>query len=221
MDVDCDGAQRLDTAANDGRCNAAMSPDVQGITAFQDTVASYNAGILDLDPYVHPYVVFGNIDSGSNATNLTEYDAKKQGWRTFDPTAYGVQPLSVMAVVCNDQLLYGIWGDTNGDDGDHPMVGEASISLATACEGMGMNGENGYSDTDILYVAFKGEEAVPGPEGADWGAEDFATFERSIEGLGDRLVERIGEAGRTVRPLDGWEGVVVGALVFVVWGWGF
>jgi hypothetical protein len=31
--------------------------------------------------------------------------------------------------------VYGIWGDTNGDDGDEAMVGEASISLATACFG--------------------------------------------------------------------------------------
>ena len=176
MDIDCDGVQG--GPQDDGRCSYGRSPDYQGATAFRDTVASYNAGIKDLNSYVHPYVVFGNT-------------GRTRGWKEFDPAAFDVQPLSVMAVVCGEQLVYGVWGDTNGDDGDHPMVGESSISLATACHGKRMTGDYGHSETDILYLAFTGDDAVPGAKGADWNASDYAAFERSIEGLGNRLVERV------------------------------
>ena len=36
--------------------------------------------------------------------------------------------------------IYGVSGDTNGDD-DIPLVGEASLSLATPCYGKVVNGE--------------------------------------------------------------------------------
>jgi Fungal chitosanase of glycosyl hydrolase group 75 len=84
MDIDCDGDQA--DPNNDGRCES--SGDTQDETAFQDTVQSY--GIPALDAYIHPYVVFGNEGSYSP---------------TFNPRDYGVEPLSVMAVVCGDQLV--------------------------------------------------------------------------------------------------------------------
>ncbi|EON96767.1 putative glycoside hydrolase family 75 protein [Phaeoacremonium minimum UCRPA7] len=149
------------------------------MTSFMDTVASYGKGISDLDANVHPYVVFGN-------------EGTKAGWKTFNPQSYGIEPLSVMAVVCNNQLIYGIWGDENGDDGDHPMIGEASISLATACFGKGVNGNSGHDGNDVLYIAFPGSDAVPGKDGANWAASNFASFESSIQALGDKLVQRVG-----------------------------
>lgn len=88
MDIDCDGIQG--GPADDGRCGD--SSDTQSITAFADTVASYGTGQQDLDANAHPYVVFGN-------------DGSKPGWKTFDPQSVGVEPLSVMAVVCNNQLV--------------------------------------------------------------------------------------------------------------------
>lgn len=88
MDIDCDGAQG--GPADDGRCGS--SGDTQSITSFADTVASYNKGIDDVNANVHPYVVFGNAGS-------------KAGWKTFDPQAYGVRPLSLMAVVCGNKLV--------------------------------------------------------------------------------------------------------------------
>ncbi|KAK0719262.1 glycoside hydrolase family 75 protein [Lasiosphaeris hirsuta] len=200
MDVDCDGVQG--GPQDDGRCSVGRSPDYQDTTAFQDVVAGYNAGIQDLNAYVHPYVVFGNTGS-------------KPGWRDFDPTKHGVQPLSVVAVVCSDKLVYGVWGDTNGDDGNHPMVGEASLALATACEGTSMSGSNGYSQTDILYLAFKGDDAVPGAKGANWTAADYGAFEASIEELGDRLVEGIGSGAGAARVP--WTAVLGAVLMGMVW----
>ncbi|KAM7197772.1 fungal chitosanase [Naviculisporaceae sp. PSN 640] len=216
MDIDCDGIQN--GPADDGRCSYGLSPDYQNTTAFQDIIAQYGVGISDLNTYVHPYVVLGN-DAPREQKRLwtgkmgTVRKEEAKGWKTFNPQSYGVEPLSIVAVVCGGggpddssregenepgskrKLVYGIWGDTNGDDGSHPMVGETSLSLATACEGDSMTGDNGYDGTDVLYLAFLGSDAVPGPDGADWTASDFGAFEKSIETLGDRLVQRVGTAG--------------------------
>ncbi|PKS06105.1 hypothetical protein jhhlp_007939 [Lomentospora prolificans] len=175
MDVDCDGAQG--GPANDGRC--ASSRDTQAVSSFQSTVASYGRGIRDLDANIHPYIVFGN-------------EGSKPGWKTFDPQEVGIQPLSLMAVVCGDKLIYGVWGDTNGDDGPHPMVGEAAISVATECFGTEISGDSGYDQDDVLYIAFVGQDAVPGAKGANWTAADYQTFSDSIRELGDKLIDRIG-----------------------------
>jgi hypothetical protein len=89
MDIDCDGQQG--GPADDGRCGS--SDDTQDITAFQDVVASYGTGQNDLNANADPYVVFGN-SGGAN-----------KGWPSYDPTDSGIEPLSVMAVVCGDQLV--------------------------------------------------------------------------------------------------------------------
>ncbi|KAK0713733.1 chitosanase precursor [Lasiosphaeria miniovina] len=195
MDIDCDGAQ-----AGDGRCG--NSDDIQSQTAFKDVVASYGAGIDDLNANVHPFVVFGN-------------DGSAPGWTNFDPQEYGIEPLSLMAVVCGDQLMYGVWGDTNGDDDPDPLVGEASLSLATACFGNSMTGDNGHDTEDVLYIGFTGAGAVPGADGADWAAASFAAFESSIAALGDQLVAKIGSTsgGSTTTTGMGcsWDGHCAGA----------
>ncbi|CAI4213258.1 unnamed protein product [Parascedosporium putredinis] len=158
MDVDCDGAQG--GSADDGRCDS--STDTQSISSFQSTIASYKAGIRDLDANIHPYIVFGN-------------EGTKRKWKTFDPQEVGIKPLSVMAVVCGGKLVYG-----------------ASISVATACFGTRMSGNSGYDEDDVLYIAFVGDDAVPGAKGANWSAANYEAFSASIQDLGDRLVERIG-----------------------------
>ncbi|SPO04387.1 related to chitosanase precursor [Cephalotrichum gorgonifer] len=181
MDIDCDGAQG--GPADDGRC--ASSRDTQSITSFQSTVEGYGYGISDLDANVHPYVVFGNTGS-------------KSGWKTFDPESVGIEPLSIIAVVCGDKLIYGIWGDTNGDDGDYPLVGESAISVATACYGSQVSGDSGHDEDDVLYIAFPGSDAVPGAKGANWSATTYEAFAKSIEGQGDKLIERISAGSMTM-----------------------
>ncbi|QUC16007.1 uncharacterized protein UV8b_00248 [Ustilaginoidea virens] len=197
MDVDCDGIQH--GPADDGRCGS--SGDTQSITSFQDVVQGYGTGQTDLDANAHPYVVFGN--SGTRA-----------GYPNFDPTAHGIEPLSVMAVVCDNKLIYGVWGDENGDDGPQAMVGEASISLATACFGKGINGDAGHDANDVLFIAFRGKDAVPGAKGARWNAQNYNDFENSIAGLGDRLIQRIGNTGgggSAPPPSCSWPGHCKGA----------
>lgn len=79
MDIDCDGANR-----SAGAC--ANDPSGQSETAFKDTVKTF--GIPDLDANIHPYVVFGN----------------EGGSPSFNPQP-SMKPLSVMAVVCNNQVV--------------------------------------------------------------------------------------------------------------------
>ena len=171
MDIDCDGAR---SSRDDGRCGS--STDTQSETRWKSYVNRYSDGqVDDLDANVVPYVVLGNEGSYSP---------------TFDPRKYGIQPLSVVAVVCGEKLVYGVWGDTNGDDGP-PLVGEASIALATECFGEGITGDSGHDGRDVLYLAFSGDDAVPRKQ-ADWSAKTFEAFEESIEGVGDSLVGRLG-----------------------------
>ncbi|KAG8417976.1 hypothetical protein J3458_005424 [Metarhizium acridum] len=195
MDIDCDGIQH--GPADDGRCGS--SGDTQSVTSFADTLRGYGTGQRDLDANAHPYVVFGNTGS-------------RKGYANFDPRKYGVEPLSVMAVVCNNKLIYGVWGDENGDDGPESMVGEASVSLATACFGRGVNGNSGHDDNDVLYIAFPGRDAIPRAKGAKWNAQNYDEFEDSIAGLGNELIQRIG--GGNQPPPTGscsWKGHCKGA----------
>lgn len=91
MDIDCDGDQ---SDPGDGRCGS--SSDTQSTTAFKDLVQKYSnqAGkpISDLNANFAPYVVFGNYGT-------------REGYTNFHPEDHGLQPLSVMAVVCDGKLV--------------------------------------------------------------------------------------------------------------------
>ncbi|KAH8128207.1 hypothetical protein ACSS6W_010988 [Trichoderma asperelloides] len=180
MDIDCDGA----LGTGDGSCDS--SQDTKDETAFKDTITSYKAGIKDLNAYIHSYVVLGN-------------EGSKSGYVTFEPESVGVDPLSVVAVVCGNKMFYGVWGDTNGDDGP-PLVGEVSDALGRACYGNAVNGNAAHDANDVLYIAFTGASAVPGAKGADWSASSFDQFEASLGALGDSLVARIGSSGGSTPP---------------------
>lgn len=86
MDVDCDGNPV--STGGDTRCDS--SQDTIPETAFKSMVQQY--GISDLNAYIHTYVVFGN-------------QGTKQGFVNFKPQDYGMEPLSVMAVVCGNQMV--------------------------------------------------------------------------------------------------------------------
>lgn len=82
------------------------------------------------------------------------------------------------------------------------MVGEASISLATACFGTSVNGNSGHDENDVLFIAFPGSDAVPGADGADWAAQNYDDFEASITDLGNTLIQRLGGGGGGGDPED-------------------
>jgi hypothetical protein len=81
--------------------------------------------------------------------------------------------------------------NNNGVDGP-PLVGEASIGLATLCFGAeNVDGNHGHDPDDVLYIAFASNNAVPGANGPAWSATDAQTFQDSLSALGDQLVSNI------------------------------
>lgn len=97
------------------------------------------------------------------------------------------------------------------------MVGEAAISLATACFGKSMNGNNGHDADDVLYIAFPGSDAVPGDDGADWNATNFKDFESSLSSVGDKLVARINDTS-SGNGTDSGDDDSGAARVWSTWG---
>jgi chitosanase len=178
VDIDCDGA-----GAGTGDCSNDQSG--QSITAWVDDVVKLSGGaIKDLNTHHHTYVVFGNESP------------------RFDPTKFGIEPLSVMAVVCGDKYILGIMGDSNGAD----LVGEASISLAKMCfPDEKITGDSGHSGNDVMFLAFPGKEAVP--QDAEWGAEDAEVFEKSLWAAGDALLETLGQSVGSGTE-GGWNGTI-------------
>lgn len=173
-DIDCDG-----TSVGQGDCQNDGTG--QAITAFQSQVSEF--GIEDLDSQIHNFVVLGNdnsVDEGNGGT-------------PFDPQTKDIRPLSVVAVVCNGQLLYAVWGDVNGGI----LTGETSVSLAQMCfPDEGLNANSGHEPHDILYLAFPGDEAVIGSK-ADWKAKNRVDFEKSLAVVGDELVKKIGSGSKS------------------------
>lgn len=66
-----------------------------------------------------------------------------------------------------------------------------SLSLGQACYGRSVNGDAAHDANDVLYIAFKGGDAVPGAKGANWKAKSFSDFEASLHAQGDKLVAKI------------------------------
>ncbi len=83
-----------------------------------------------------------------------------------------------------------MWGDTNGDDGP-PLIGEASLSLATQCFGSSMNDNNGHPQDDVLYIAFPGSSAQTVKQHADYAATSYSDFENSIQDLENQLIAKL------------------------------
>ncbi|ORY60979.1 family 75 glycoside hydrolase [Pseudomassariella vexata] len=171
MDLTCAGVPG--GVADTGACADGFEPETDGPTAFRDLVREEHPNLADLNPYVHPYVVFGNKGSFS-------------GQPAFEPQDYGIVPLSLIAIVCNSQLIYGFWGDYNSDN----RVGSAAVSVGTLCYGDG-NFDYAHGFHDVLYIAFEGTQAKLGQLDANWTAETPREFEQSINPLGNRLINRI------------------------------
>lgn len=160
LDIDCDGL-----SPKGGDCYNDPSPQNQMAFGWKAEELSGGA-ITELDAKVHPYMVFGN-----------------EGLKpVFNPRDFGMPPLGVMAVVCNHQVHYGVWGDTNYGT----STGEASLALALAKLCFPNEGLNGNKGHDVVYVGFRKQSSQP--TDANWVAKDAATFEARIKTLGDQLV---------------------------------
>lgn len=79
------------------------------------------------------------------------------------------------------------------------MIGEVSVSLGHACYGDAVNGNQAHDANDILYIAFTGQDAVPGADGAKWDSATFDEFEASLQAQGDRLIAKLGSGTGTAK----------------------
>lgn len=161
-----------------GTGDCGDDPTGQSMTAFKDLVQQYSNGAVDdLNTHIHNFVVLGNDNSPGEG----------DGGESFSPQDdAGIQPLSVVAVVCGDKLVYGVWGDVNGGR----VTGETSLSLAKQCfPNEQLSGNAGHGDHDVLYLAFPGEEAVA--KDVNWGASTAEEFEASLASIGDELVKKV------------------------------
>jgi len=70
----------------------------------------------------------------------------------FSPARFGFAGLDVVGVICNGQLTWAVFGDTNGAS----QMGEGSLRLAQNCFGPSMTGDNGHGAPDVVYFAFPG-----------------------------------------------------------------
>ncbi|KAF3920079.1 hypothetical protein AA313_de0200589 [Arthrobotrys entomopaga] len=171
----------------DGAHNCGgTSTDFQSGTAFDDILSSGGYGIKSLDASIHQFSVLGTCHLNLVGT---------------------IQPLALVAVVCNNQLFYSVWGDTNGCD-NNDATGEASISLAQMCfPNEGLNGNNGHEGHDVLYMAFEGSDAIVGPSNANWKAKSASDFQSSLKAFGDSVFTKkfggsapSGNSGSTTPP---------------------
>ncbi|GAA5844244.1 hypothetical protein JCM9279_001735 [Rhodotorula babjevae] len=144
----------IDCDGSDGKgeiCNGDGS--YQSSTTFQDDAGKH------IDAQAIQYVVIDQDDD-------------------FDPTKFGIQPLSVVAVVCGGKLTFGVWADTNALG----SMGEASVYLARTCFGTQMTGNYGHGEPDVTYIAFPGTKADTVPSGL--GKDEEVMFD-----MGKKLVE--------------------------------
>ncbi|GAA5905249.1 hypothetical protein JCM6882_003726 [Rhodosporidiobolus microsporus] len=154
-----------------------------------DGAPAGTTGVCETDPSYLPETAYTDADDNP-------YDAMKIQYVVinmedgFDATKFGVQPRSVVAVVCGKggKMTFGVWGETNAQG----SMGETSVALGRVCFGEEINGNFGYSAPDVLYIVFPGSEEETIPSGA--GSDEDAMFE-----LGQKLVAGAfgGEASST------------------------
>jgi len=128
MSIDCDGASHT----------SAQCPSASGSTAATDSKGNALSSV-DL-----PFVV---LPANSGCTPVP--------WDYF--TA-GLQYGSVIAVIYNGQVGYGVFGDTGGCD----TIGQASYAMAQSV-GVPPGPTSPGAENSVTYIAFVGAAAVASP----------------------------------------------------------
>ncbi|KAF4456306.1 chitosanase [Fusarium austroafricanum] len=161
--------------------------DISGAIYLKGSPGNNDNMDIDCDGANNHAGACANDPTGQSMTAFQDI-VRSYGISGLDANVHPNVPLSVMAAVCNGEVHYGVWGDTNGGT----STGEASISLANLCfPNDGLNGDKGHDEKDVLYIAFKGNDAVPGKHGAKWNVKDRAEFSKSIKAQGDKLVAKL------------------------------
>ena len=119
----------------DGKQTAQCNPQTDD--AYQNQTSATDSNDQPLDAASLPYVV---IPLPSNR---------------FDYEAADLALGTVVAVIYNGQLRYGVFGD----EGPQNIIGEASYAMAESL-GIDPDPSTGGSDGPVTYIAFTGKSAV-------------------------------------------------------------
>ena len=115
-----------------GECNSMTDPYYQGQTSATDSIGA------PLDSAALPYVVVPGIST------------------RFDYSAAGLSFGTVFAVIYNNRVEYGVFGDI----GPHAIIGEASYAMAASL-GIDPDPSTGGVADGVSYIAFIGAVADP------------------------------------------------------------
>lgn len=141
----------------DGKQSAQCNPNTD--PAYQNQTAATDSQGNALDAATLPYIVIPGKSS------------------RFDYTAHDIHLGTVIAVIYNGQVVYGVFGDT----GPTTIIGEASYATASML-GIDPNPSTGGVDSGVTYIAFTGANAVASP------IESHAAAQTIGETLGAALV---------------------------------
>ncbi|TFY70230.1 hypothetical protein EVG20_g2778 [Dentipellis fragilis] len=164
-----------------------------------DGVSAYHfIADMDVDCDGVDFQCSGNPD-GQSATSFGALNAAQVPFYVlplkFTDAHKDIKPNALGAIICNDKIFYGIYGDQNGDDPQ--VIGEASIVLAQSCfPNDKLSGDNGHTPLDVLYVVFGSQV----PIGVGKTTIDVA----ALKTLGDEqtalLAKALGGNGAAARP---------------------
>ncbi|KAK8084512.1 hypothetical protein PG997_005783 [Apiospora hydei] len=179
LTIDCNGTRG--GPEDTGLCDRLYHEPAKS-TAFQYLLKGSGIPVKDLNTYFHPYVALGDFGAGQRSNS---------DFVEFDPQDEVVEPLSLVAVVCNEKMFYGLWADTNNDTVPQPLVGQLSVAMAKMCYGEdAVETQQRLDASDLMFLAFTGTQATPGYYGADWGAETPDEFEQGLALLGNKLIRK-------------------------------
>jgi len=143
---------------------------------------------MDIDCDGIDYKCKGNGD-GQAQTDYGALAAYEVPWIVIPESFVNKYPKdlpgnNVAAVICNGNMFYGIFGDSNGDSPE--VIGEASWKMGQACFPDGdISGANGHGAADVTYIAFTGQNAVlPSTD----MTKNYITQFSQLKSMGDQFV---------------------------------
>ncbi|CRG88486.1 hypothetical protein PISL3812_05516 [Talaromyces islandicus] len=134
------------------------------------------------------YKCKGNPD-GQDTTDNGELAAYEVPWvvipEHFQEAYSDVLPgNNLAAVICNNKMFYGIYGDSDGDTPED--IGEASWLMARTCfPDEDLNGNNGHDALDVSYIVFVGKDSIL-PD--DAMSSKYITDFTQLRSKGDKLM---------------------------------
>ncbi|KAJ5702227.1 hypothetical protein N7488_009775 [Penicillium malachiteum] len=130
-----------------------------------------------------------NNQDGQPQTNFGALAAYEVPWIVI-PDKFGTQYRSVLpgnniaAVICDGKMLYGIYGDSDGDDPQ--VIGEASWLMARTCfPNDNLDGNNGHTGVDVTYILFLGNNTVLPSSALN---KNYITNFTTLRSMGDKLI---------------------------------